>query len=210
VAASCDLGLRFEFIEVAMLHPTLAATISADYAGLIALFARKLGDRALAEDLVNQAFVESLDKLARQQIADPARFSGFVYGVAFNLLRNHRRRMDNRRENRAGLSALDHLASSASLFDDLSDESVAAVIRHIVAELPIERDREVMRRFYLEEQQKAAICADLGLSSLHFDKIVFRARRRMRRLMDAHGIEPSDALPARDVSFAWPVAVALE
>jgi len=178
-----------------MLNPTLAATISADYAGLISLFARKLGDRALAEDLVNQAFVESLDKLAQQQIADPGRFSGFVYGVAFNLLRNYRRRMDNRRENRVSTAVIDTLSSGASLFDQLVRDRIAAQIRHIVAELPIERDREIVRRFYLEEHTKALICADLGLSPLHFDKIVFRARRRMRRLMESQGIERPDAEP---------------
>ena len=194
-----------------MLNPTLAATISADYAGLISLFARRLGDRALAEDLVNQAFVESLDKLAQQQIADPGRFSGFVYGVAFNLLRNHRRRIDNRRENRVSSIVLDNLASSASLFDQLFDENLALAMRRIVTELPIARDREVVRRFYLEEHAKTSICADLGLSSLHFDKIVFRARRRMRRLMEARGIDLHDALPVREISsFCWPSAVALE
>jgi RNA polymerase sigma-70 factor (ECF subfamily) len=193
-----------------MLNPTLAATISADYAGLIALFARKLGDRALAEDIVNEAFVESLDKLAQQQIADPGRFSGFVYGVAFNLLRNYRRRMDNRRENRASSLVLDNLVSSCSVFDQLLDDCMATAIRRIVAELPIPRDREVVRRFYLEEHAKAAICADLGLSALHFDKIVFRARRRLRRLMEAQGIHSRDALPVRDLSLCWSSAAVLE
>jgi RNA polymerase sigma-70 factor (ECF subfamily) len=193
-----------------MLNPTLAATISADYAGLISLFARRLGDRALAEDLVNQAFVESLDKLAQQQIADPGRFSGFVYGVAFNLLRNHRRRIDNRRENRVSNIVLDNLASGASLFDQLFDENLAIAMRRIVTELPIARDREVVSRFYLEEHAKTSICADLGLSPLHFDKIVFRARRRMRRLMEARGIDLHDALPVREIGFCWPSAVALE
>lgn len=193
-----------------MLNPTLAATISADYAGLISLFARKLGDRELAEDLVNQAFVESLDKLAQKQIADPGRFSGFVYGVAFNLLRNHRRRMDNRRDNRASSIVLDNLPSNASLFDQLLDESIAAATRRLVTELPIARDREVVRRFYLEEQGKVEICKDLGLSALHFDKIVFRARRRLRRLLEARGIESCDALPVRDVGISWSSPAALE
>jgi RNA polymerase sigma-70 factor, ECF subfamily len=193
-----------------MLNPTLAATISADYAGLISLFARKLGDRELAEDLVNQAFVESLDKLAQQQIADPGRFSGFVYGVAFNLLRNHRRRMDNRRDNRASSIVLDNLPSNASLFDQLVDESIAAATRRLVTELPIARDREVVRRFYLEEQGKVEICKDLGLSALHFDKIVFRARRRLRRLLEARGIESCDALPVRDAGISWSSPAALE
>lgn len=179
-----------------MLNPTLAATISADYAGLISLFARKLGDRSLAEDLVNQAFAESLDKLAQQQIADPSRFSGFVYGVAFNLLRNYRRRMDNRRENRVSSAVLDTLASGASLFEQIVRERVATEVRQVVAELPIERDREIVQRFYLEEHTKTFICAEMGLSPLHFDKIVFRARRRMRRLMEARGLDRPDAYPA--------------
>jgi RNA polymerase sigma-70 factor, ECF subfamily len=132
-----------------------------------------------------------------------------VYGVAFNLLRNHRRRMDNRRDTRASSLVLDNLPANSSLFDQLQDERMAHATRRIVTELPIPRDREVVRRFYLEEHGKAEICADLGLSPLHFDKIVFRARRRLRRLFEAHGIDSRDALPARELGMSESL-VALE
>src|ERR1700754_3226426 len=107
-----------------MLNPTLVATIGADYAGLLSLFVHKLGDRALAEDLIQQAFAESLQQLARDRIADPGRFSGYVYRVAFNLLRNHKRLMDNRTDVRADSATLDGLASDSSPVEQLCNDSV--------------------------------------------------------------------------------------
>lgn len=175
-----------------MLNPPLIAEISADYAGLVSLFKRKLRDHELAEDLINQAFVESLDKLAAHQIADPSRFSGFVYGVAFNLLRNHRRRMDNRLDARATNIPLERLACDASPAEQHQQDSTAQQVRRIVEKLPVARDREVVRRFYLEEQCKDVICQDMGLSPLNFDSIVFKARRRMKRLLEASGFERGD------------------
>lgn len=175
-----------------MLNPTLATQIQADYAGLVALFAGRLRDRALAEDVVNQAFVESLQKLACGRIADPSRFSGFVYGVAFNLLRNHQRRMGNRPEMRASDFALINFAGAETPFDIHSRECTTARVRRALAQLPIARDREVIRRLYLEEQSKEVICRELGLSPLNFDRIVFRARRRMRVVLETSGLEYGD------------------
>lgn len=179
-----------------MLNPTLATQIRADYAGLVSLFSCKLRDRHLAEDLVNQAFLESLRKLRRGQIADPSRFSGFVYAVAFNLLRNHRRRLGNRPERRASEMALANFAAPHTPFELHSSSVMAQHLRHALAQLPIERDREVIRRLYLEEQSKDAICRELKLSMLNFDRIVFRARRRLRKVLETSGFSREDFLTA--------------
>ena len=58
--------------------------------------------------------------------------------------------------------------------------------------MPTQRDREVVKRFYLDEEDKDAICRDLGLSALHFDKVIFRARQRMRSLLEARGFRRND------------------
>jgi RNA polymerase sigma-70 factor, ECF subfamily len=172
-----------------MLTPSISAAISADYASLISLFARKLGNLAQAEDLVSAAFLESLEKLAKQQIADTTRFSGFVYGVAFNLLRNHRRRIDNRLDTRAADFVLDSLPSeSATPDEELSKAALSVSIREMIQELPAARDRELVLRFYLHEETKEHICREMGLGSLHFDKVLFRARGRLRRIVERKGI----------------------
>jgi len=47
-----------------------------------------------------------------------------------------------------------------------------------------ERDHQILFRFYLQEQEKAEICRDLGLTSLHFNRVLFRARERYRALYE--------------------------
>lgn len=176
-----------------MLNPSLTATIAADYAGLIAHFTYRLRDRELAQDLINDAFVESLDQLAEQRIADPSRFSGYVYRVAFNLLRNHRRRMDNRSDVRVSAAWLEQLPAEAPLPEHCLDAHPKELIWRLVAELPVTRDRELIRRFYLCEQTKQEICRDLALAPAHFNKILFRARRRLGRRLSQLGLAPPQA-----------------
>jgi RNA polymerase sigma factor (sigma-70 family) len=175
-----------------MLNPSLLARISSDYAGLLSLFKRRLNDEDLAEDLIQQAFVESLEKLAARQIADPGCFCGFVHGVARNLLRNHVRRMDNRRDARVANAVLDHLACDASPHEQHHRVGMAREVRRAIAELRVARDREVVRRLYLYDQSKDVICRDMGLLPSDVDKVAFRARRRMKRVLEARGIERCD------------------
>jgi hypothetical protein len=40
----------------------------------------------------------------------------------------------------------------------------------------------VLFRFYLAEDKKEQICADLGLSGLHFNRVLHRARERYLEL----------------------------
>ncbi|WP_457819827.1 hypothetical protein, partial [Staphylococcus aureus] len=52
----------------------------------------------------------------------------------------------------------------------------------------------ILVRFYLDEEDKNRICSDLGLSPLQFDKILHRARGRLRKLLESDGLGPSDLL----------------
>jgi len=72
------------------------------------------------------------------------------------------------------------------------DSSLVRQVESIIASLPTLRDREIVKRFYLDEEDKAEICRSLGLSPLHFDRVIFRARQRMRLLMAAKGFDKSD------------------
>ena len=50
----------------------------------------------------------------------------------------------------------------------------------LVAEL---RDRQVLVRYYLRDEDKATLCHDLGLSDEHFNRVLHRARERFRALL---------------------------
>ncbi len=51
-----------------------------------------------------------------------------------------------------------------------------------------------MKRLYLVEEAKDEICRSLGLTPLHFDRVIHRARQRLRVLLEAKGLGKSDFL----------------
>jgi hypothetical protein len=60
--------------------------------------------------------------------------------------------------------------------------------------MPVARDREVLVRFYLDDQDREKICRELGLSEEHFNRVIFRARNRFRELVEHRGFRKADLL----------------
>ena len=166
--------------------------ISANYPGLRSLIMRTVRDRALANDLLNEAVAIACEHFRSGRIAQRERIAGYVYQVALNLLRNYRRKLSERDDRRAGEQALDLLASADNSDKERLEAQIAARVRDLVEGLPTPRDREIVKRFYLDEDEKDVICHDLGLSPLHFDKVIFRARQRMKSLLEARGLRKRD------------------
>lgn len=174
-----------------MKRESIEKLLVTEYQGLLALLHRKARDPQLAADILNDAIVTTLEKFDDGKVAEPSGVAGYVYQVAMNKLLNHRRKF----------------AEDASKRSDLLEENIACVtapdgaedgwaerVRAIVSELQSVRDRDVIQRFYLQEEEKSTICAALRLSALQFDKIVFRARKRMRSLIENRGLRKGDFL----------------
>jgi hypothetical protein len=49
-------------------------------------------------------------------------------------------------------------------------------------------------RFYLHEESKEELCEMFGLSDLHFNRVIFRARERFRELLSRRGLGRADFL----------------
>lgn len=156
-----------------------------EYPRLIAQLGRAIRDPMLAQDLINEAVAETLTKLWAGEIQDPRRVSGFVYRVAENLMRNHCRRCCNRQGIHVAEEALAELSSSDDPCEINVRLDLARQIRIWIEKLPASRDRELLRRFYLDEEEKRSICADLGLNAMHFDRVLFRARQRLKQMLCA-------------------------
>lgn len=166
------------------------------YAGLQSLLTRQIRDAGVAADMLNEAVAISISHLRLGRVSAPDRLPGYVYRVALNLYRNYRRELQNRADIRAKAEDLEALpAESTAASFDAADGELVRQVRKLIEELPTPRDREVIKRFYLDEEEKATICESLGLSSLHFDKVVFRARQRMRSLFETKGLNRRDYLP---------------
>jgi DNA-directed RNA polymerase specialized sigma24 family protein len=68
--------------------------------------------------------------------------------------------------------------------DGLLRHQQRLLARLVLAALPSERDRKVLYSFYIADDEKEEICSDLGVSSLHFNQILCRARERYRKLFE--------------------------
>ena len=146
--------------------------------GVAAILRRSGAEPAVAEDLSQETFALGLRKIREGEIRQPERLAGFLCSLARNLAIEHFRRAGARRI--AGSPDEDAASPAESPLEELLREERAAVVRSVLAELPSERDRQVLHRFYLAEEDKEKICKDLGLSSLHFNRVVFRARERFK------------------------------
>jgi RNA polymerase sigma-70 factor, ECF subfamily len=172
-----------------------------NYPALVRLITRASGDPRLAADLLHEAIVTAISKLQNDELALPEKIAGYVFGAAMNHLRNHRRRMDERGDRRIDSDAIENLPAEEHP-GGLDQRAIAQEVRRILGSLPTPRDREIVKRFYLDEDEKDTICRDLGLSPLHFDKVIFRARQRMRKLLEQKGFRKSDFFSFLLVCFA--------
>jgi RNA polymerase sigma-70 factor (ECF subfamily) len=144
-----------------------------------------VSERALADDLYQDTFWMVLEKIKAGEVREPERLSGFICSVARNLALGHFRKGARRGEIQQSDSDTTPIPSpSPSQLDQLLRDENGRLARRVLDMLPSERDRTVLYRFYVAEDEKDDICADLGLSSLLFNQILCRARERYRKVFE--------------------------
>jgi RNA polymerase sigma-70 factor (ECF subfamily) len=150
--------------------------------GVFYIVHRMVLDRSTAEDLYQESFRLILEKIRAGEIREPAKLSGFICSVVRNLVLGHFRKA-SRRQCWHELDDEAQLASpAADPLDQLLREEKAILARRVLASMESERDREALYRFYIAEDNKEDMCADLGLTASQFNVILFRARQRYKKL----------------------------
>src|SRR3954468_4953920 len=163
--------------------------------GLLYLLRRLGAPPELAQDLHQETLRIALERLRQRGLDEPAGLAAFLRGTARNLVIAERRKTARRRTDADDeeLAQAVHPAPSA-LSGVLQDEE-AETVRRLIRELPTDRDRQLLLRFYVAEEEKGTICSDLGLDSLHFNRVLFRARQRFKEILERHGKQaPARAL----------------
>lgn len=153
--------------------------------GLGFLLRRWTRDQDAASDLYQETFRLALEKIRRGEVRDAERLPAFLRGLARNLSIDHYRRESRREVRETPMEQVPDLTDAGpEQLGGLLREEKAQLVRRLLAELPLERDRQILLRFYLAEEDKERIRADLGLSGPEFNMVLFRARRRYRNLFE--------------------------
>jgi len=142
------------------------------------------GDGAV-EDLAQDVLLRVLERLRAGAIRDTAALPAYIQATIVHAASAEYRS----RRSTAPVESIEHIAAAGGPTDQFSVAQLRQTLHALLTELPVARDRELLRLFYLDEEDKEEVCKKLGIDEAHFHRVVFRARERFRALLDRAGIK---------------------
>ena len=151
--------------------------------GLLRHALRQVKDRARAEGIVQETFSIALAKLADEDLEYPERLAGYLMGIARHRVLAHYR--DQKRQPTvAEPEVVDAIQDVRPLqYEDVAKEQTSRVVRKLLDSLPVERDREILIRVYIYDQDRAEVREALNLSPHQLDVALSRARGRFKKIL---------------------------
>lgn len=176
-----DAVRRAQAGDPAALTPVLGAHAESLFSSVIL---PRLGDRALAEDILRDTFVTAIEKIHGFRWEGKSLFFWLRQIALHKIIDHHRRRGRSRRLLEAlgeELSAAPPAAQPDDLLIAAADRRQAASrIEAAMAALP-ERYAQAIRLRLVEERSREACAEALAVTVGNFDVILFRAVRAFRK-----------------------------
>ncbi len=140
-------------------------------------------DPEIARDCFQKTLLITLKKIRAGAIRNPRSIHAFLRRTATNVVIIHRRaeeRYTNLGDQVVHLPGqLEHDATV-----EIDSKIIRCLIKKLLKQLPIPRDREILQRFYLFDEDKNAICRDFSIKTEHFDRVLYRAKQRVRQMLE--------------------------
>ena len=150
---------------------------------LMSVLLAKTQDPDIASDCCQKTFLITLKKIRAGGIRKPRSIHAFLRRTASNVVITHHR-TENRYKNLGHqVSQLPYQAENPAT-REIDTKIIRCLLQEILDQLSIPRDREILQRFYLYEENKSTICRDFGIKSEHFDRVLYRAKQRVRLMLE--------------------------
>ncbi len=142
---------------------------------------RQLGPQEL-DDKVHDTFVVVVQAIRRGELREPERLMGFVRTIVRRQVAAHIDRVVQNRRDQAEFDSSVRVADTRGNPEETAIfHQRIALIRRVLEELS-KRDREILTRFYIDEQGQDQICSDMGLTETQFRLLKSRAKARFGEL----------------------------
>jgi RNA polymerase sigma-70 factor (ECF subfamily) len=137
----------------------------------------------VVDDLVQDVLTGVIERLRAGAVRDASALPGYVQAAAVYASNAEYRQ----RRPTQSVAAIEELSDGDSPQKQFAANQLGALLRQVLAELPVARDREILTRFYLHEEDRDGICRALTIETGHFHRVLFRARERFRELLEQSG-----------------------
>ena len=140
---------------------------------------RMTHDPSRAEDLTHDSLMLVLQKLRTQGINEPCKLAGYVFSTARYVYLAWLRRKDNQVELRDGMDDVISEGCEPEQACIFSEDIIN--LQRSIKNLSVGRDREILSRRYLQDQTKDEICDAMYFSTDHYNRVISRARFRLKK-----------------------------
>lgn len=140
------------------------------------------------DDIVQEVLMRVLMHLRAGEVRDCNALPAYMRSMVANIaIAEYRRR--ERTGHFDPSEFLDTLADTDDGPEYATDrEHISGQVSRLLAELPVERDREILLRHYVKEQDLEQVCTEMKISKDLYRRVLFRARERLRRLAELSGL----------------------
>jgi RNA polymerase sigma-70 factor, ECF subfamily len=145
---------------------------------------RQATNSSMIEDFAQDTLLLVIVKIRNGELNHPERLGAFVVKVAKNRVIEQMRKL--RRQSGEDLDQAEQVRDPApTALDQLQRSERLKKIRNLLDELN-PRYRELLLRYYINEEPKEKICAALQMTSKQFDGVIHRARNSYRTIYLEH------------------------
>jgi RNA polymerase sigma factor (sigma-70 family) len=142
---------------------------------------RQLGPQEL-DDKVHDTFLIVVGAIQRGEIREPARLPGFIRTIVRRQVAAHIDVAVHARHDQVDVETGARVADHSKNPEETAIfEQRAEIMREVLNEVST-RDREILMRFYIQEQSQDQICQEMGLSETQFRLLKSRAKARFGEL----------------------------
>lgn len=174
--------------------------------GVRAMILRMTRDPTLTNDLTQDVLIAVVVALREGRIRQPAALAAYMHQSARHIVY-----AAHRKAQPIALAELPEQDESLwrertlTPLEQCEEDELRRIAHEVLAELPAQRDRDLLVGYYIDGADKSELMQRLELGADQFDKVIFRARSRMRerlreKLCESDGTvrgPASSALPFR-------------
>jgi len=145
---------------------------------------RRCNDSQLASDIAQDAFIVVISKARNGEIKMPDAIAGFIRQTGVNLLIAHFRKETRRATDTHGEVSFEIPDDKNNVERAVESRDSIKLVQQLIGEMTVDRDKDLLISYYAKEEEKSSICERLELTPAHFDRVLFRARSRLKQLID--------------------------
>lgn len=158
--------------------------VSQYWRSLYFILNRRANDPELAADMAQETFIVVINKARSGEIENPAALSAFIRQVGVNLLIASYRKDSRRKTDTSEDIQVQFPDDSVDTLTKLNSAELTQIVKQVMEELPTVRDKDLLYRYFVYGQTKTVICEEFELTPAHFDRVLHRARNRLKQILE--------------------------